>query len=148
MSEIRDAALSFEAQKVAFGQSKDGMILKLAIPADGFPKDLMLSPLYQRYMVAMVPIGDNEEPVVGPDKRASQKAIASAAMMVKNDRFQWWMHMKHHADDASEVSAVEALRKICGITSRSEFATNESARTTFEELRSQFWRDVKAGNVP
>lgn len=139
--------MHFEAAKIAFGQDRNGLILKLSIHPDQVPKDVMLAPLGTRYMVVMVQLGDDDKPVQGKDKTEGQKAIASAGMLVQNERFTKWMHQKGYTENDSVAAATKGIREICGVVSRSEFATNETARNAFTELRSEFHADFKKGLI-
>lgn len=53
----------FEAKKIAWRQTKDGLVLALAVHPDEMPKEMALSPLNTRYMIGFAEIGDDEEPV-------------------------------------------------------------------------------------
>lgn len=147
MSDIRDIAVNFEAVKIALTQDKNGLVLKLAIhPADA-PQDLVVAPVGTRYMIAAVMLNDQDEPVKGQKKREADTVITIAGALCRNERFQQWLEATGMAEDASERSAVEAVREFCGIKSRSEFSTNESARGKFIVLRDQFEADYKKGKV-
>lgn len=144
MSDPREAALQFEAVKIAFGQDKNGMILKLSIHPNDVPQDLMIAPVGSRYIIAAVLLNDQDEPVVGPKKREADLAIASSGALCRNHRFQTWMFHTGKAPDVSENGAIIGVREYCGIVSRSEFKTNALARSKFLELRKTF--EIEYGN--
>lgn len=147
MSEIRDVAINFEAVKVSMNQDKNGLMLKLAIhPADA-PQDLVVAPVGTRYMIAAVMLNDQDEPVKGVKKREADSVISIAGALCRNNRFQDWLEDTGLALEGSEKAAVDAVREFCGIKSRSEFSTNENARTKFMALREQFEADYKKGKV-
>jgi hypothetical protein len=52
----------FEAKKIAWRQTKDGLVLALAVHPDEMPKEMALSPLNTRYMIGFAEIGDDEKP--------------------------------------------------------------------------------------
>lgn len=147
MSEIRDAALHFEAVKIALTQDKNGLVLKLSLHPDDTPKDMILSPLGTRYMVAMVQLSDEDKPVKGREKTEGERAVAIAGTLCRNSRFIQWMVDKGYADKDTPESVAEGLRSICGVNSRAELATNEEARANFMELRELFESEFKRGFV-
>lgn len=147
MSEIRDVAINFEAVKVSMNQDKNGLMLKLAIhPADA-PQDLVVAPVGTRYMIAAVMLNDQDEPVKGVKKREADTIISIAGALCRNERFWAWLDDTGLASEQSEAAAVEAVRDFCGIKSRSEFSTNETARNKFNVLKDQFETDYKKGKV-
>lgn len=147
MSDIRDAAVHFEAAKIAVSQDKNGLVLKLSIHPDQVPKDLILSPLGTRYMIAAVQLGDDDTPVKGRDKTEGERAVAAAGALCRNERFRGWMADKGYADNATPEKVADGLRQICMVSSRAELATNEEARAAFMELRDLFETDFKRGFV-
>lgn len=147
MSEIRDIAINFEAVKVSMNQDKNGLMLKLAIHPSDAPQDLVVAPVGTRYMIAAVMLNDQDEPVKGVKKREADTVISMAGALCRNPRFQDWLVDTGLAISNNEKGAVDAVREFCGITSRSEFSTNENARNKFMVLREQFEADYKKGNV-
>lgn len=147
MNDIRDAAVHFEAVKIAVSQDKNGLVLKLSIHPDQVPKDLILSPLGTRYMVAAVQLGDDDTPIKGKDKTEGERAVAAAGALCRNPRFRGWMADKGYAADDTPDKVAAGLRAICMVDSRSELATNEDARKSFLELRDEFEHDYKRGMV-
>ena len=55
--------IQFEGIKTGLRQSKEGYNLTLAVHPDDLPDDLMRDFVGSRYMVVMVRIGDDEQPV-------------------------------------------------------------------------------------
>ena len=55
--------IQFEGMKTALRQTKDGYSLTLAVHPDDLPDDLMRDFVGSRYMVVMVRVGDNEQPM-------------------------------------------------------------------------------------
>ncbi len=147
MADARDAALQFEAIKIAFGQDKNGMILKLSIHPNDVPQDLMIAPVGSRYMIVAVLLNDQDQPVVGPTKQAADAVIASAGALCRNERFQQWMHHTGKSPDISEEGAIAGIRKFCLIKSRAEFKDSPAARRMFLKLRDEFEYEYGRGNV-
>lgn len=59
----REAAVNFEAKKTGFGQAQDGWSLTLRIQDNDVPAHVRDAKKGTRYMVALVEIGDDEQPV-------------------------------------------------------------------------------------
>jgi hypothetical protein len=120
MSNIRDAAMGFEAVKVSMSQDRNGIILRLNVHPNDCPSELHTDWVGTRYMVAMVRLNE----------------------LCRNPEFGGYLHGVGLIDEVDpfkiENAAVEAVRKYCGITSRSEFRDNPDARSKFEKLREDF----------
>jgi hypothetical protein len=144
---VKENAVHFEAVKIAMTQGKDGLILKLAIHPNDAPQDVILDPVGARYIIAAVRLSDDDQPMVPQRKKAVDSIIAAAGLMCRNERFQNWLMLSGHADKADEDSAVEAIRNICGIKSRAEFATNEEARNNFLQIKREFEQSIKSGDI-
>lgn len=144
---MKENAVHFEAVKIALSQGKDGLILKLAIHPNDAPQDVILDPVGARYIIAAVRLSDDDQPMAPQRKKAVDSIISAAGLMCRNDRFQNWLVLSGHADTADEASAVEAIRNLCGIKSRSEFATNEDARNTFLQIKREFEQSIKSGDI-
>ncbi len=95
-----------EARKVAYRQTKEGLVVAFVIHPNDMPDALAVAPLGQRYMLALAAIGDDEQPLgtetfrkeVVPDnqpqpsrldnaKPPSSEAGASAASQRGKERY-------------------------------------------------------------
>ena len=59
----RERALNCEVRKIAYRQSKDGVVISLLIHPNEVPDELATAPLGTRYVLAMVELNDDETPV-------------------------------------------------------------------------------------
>lgn len=59
---IRDNAIHCEAKKHAYRQTQDGVVVSFVLHPHEVPDGLATASLGTRYMLALVEIGDNEEP--------------------------------------------------------------------------------------
>lgn len=143
----KEHSIHCEVVKIGMSQDKNGHILKLAIHPNDLPQDLILDHLGSRYVMALVKLNDQDEPVKGEKKREADTVISQAGALCRNDRFQGWLADIGVAEAPTEQAAIEGIRDFCGIVSRSEFSTNENARNKFMELRRQFDIDFKKGKV-
>ena len=78
--EPRDAAVHFEAVKIAATQNKDGYVLKLSIHPNEVPESLMRDWVGSRYTVAMVKMDDDQTPIIPEDKKGADRAVQIAGM--------------------------------------------------------------------
>ena len=62
MTEIREAAIGFEAVKVSMSQDKNGVTLRLSVHPNDCPPELHTDWVGSRYMVGMVRLNDFDEP--------------------------------------------------------------------------------------
>ena len=84
MTEVREAAVHFEAVKTSMSQSKQGTILRLALHPNEVPPSLHTDWVGSRYMVAMVKLDDEDQPQMSDQQRETERLIASAGMLCRN----------------------------------------------------------------
>lgn len=134
--------MQFEAVKVSMSQTRDGIILRLAIHPNDVPQELVTSWVGSRYMVVMVELGDDDQPKVDPIELARQRRVQSAGMLCKNQMFWTFFAGVTGSQITSEEAAAQAMREYLGVNSRSELASNERAAMAFDALRKEFmeWR--------
>lgn len=146
-SEISEAAIAFEAVKTSLSQTKDGVILRLAIHPNDLPTALIQDWVGTRYMVGMARVNDEGEIEPGDFLRRANTAIRSAGMLCRNERF--WRYLSHlsGAPVPDETAAQNTLRDQIGVTSRTEFRTDKDALEAYESLRADFerWHDTREG---
>ena len=153
-------ALSFEAKRYAFRQSKDGIIVSFVVHPNDLTPELASAPLGTRYMVALAEIGDDEQPKaetpvgwqhigtprgnaetvtaehVAP-KSDGERAVTRAVMLAKDPEFQKWI-VSADGQVADEAGARFMILQTCGIKSRSELKDNVDARMRFYRLIARF----------
>lgn len=144
--EKQEAVVSCEAVKYAARQNRDGVVISLLIHPNDVPRELFSAPIGSRYFVALVEIGDDEQPVM-PEARAAGKRIAmSAGMLCRSPQFQEWVSARtgqsFNPSDAKgmEHMAAEYIRTRCGISSRAQLAENRQAQAIFKSIREAFER--------
>lgn len=141
---IRDAAVACEAVKVSMVQTKDGIKITLVIhPEDGkYANALFADPVGSRYQMALVRLGDDNQPVVPQEKTEGQRAVTSAALLAKNVQFQTWLLEIGKVEGVSEAHAADYICKYCGIDSRRLLATDEKALEKFREIQFAFSKAI------
>lgn len=138
MNEVRDASQNFEAVKIAMTQDKNGHVLKLSIHPQDTPEDLLRDAVGQRYMVVLVRLNDQDEPVKSTSQQEGDTAVSMAAMLAQDEKFQAWLCINGLSDEATEEAAAVGIRSYCGVKSRSELKVNRHAREKFMGLREEF----------
>lgn len=140
MTEIRDAAINFEAVKISLKQDKTGIILTLAIHPNEVPPSLFTDWVGSRYVAALVKLDDEDKPVEPPDAAEGRKAIQIAGALCKRPEFQSWMVSQGMVFDASEEAAAAAMCDVLGVDSRAELKTNTEARKALYDLVEEYKR--------
>ncbi|MBG38752.1 MAG: hypothetical protein CL857_02415 [Cryomorphaceae bacterium] len=148
-SDVSKVAVNFEAVKTSMSQSKQGTILRLALHPNEVPPSLHTDWVGSRYMVAMVKLGDDEQPVMSDQQREVEKMVASAGMLCRNDEFAEFLHQRGYMADNDYIDSsfgereqvvTKTLRSVLGVSSRSELKNNSEAREIFKGLTEEFTR--------
>ena len=130
--------IQFEGIKTGLRQSKEGYNLTLAVHPDDLPDDLMRDFVGSRYMVVMVRIGDDEQPVNREVEFAGGHAVKIAGMLCRDPDFWSFVFDVHGDEITSESECVQWLQIFLDLSSRSELKTNNKARELFIKLRKGF----------
>jgi hypothetical protein len=131
-------ALQFECRKVALKQDRTGYVLTVVIHPDEIPEELLRDFVGSRYGVAMVRIADDESAV------PYQNRVMQAGMLCRTREFQYWLKENKLLERISEDEAINALYKLCVITSRTELNGNADAQQKFDEMVNDYDRWKKA----
>jgi hypothetical protein len=147
MADVREAAVNFEAVKTSMSQSKQGTILRLALHPNEVPPSLHTDWVGSRYMVAMVKLDDHDQPEISTEQRETERLIASAGMLCRNEDFAHFMYEHHYIanypsmdDEVREKQVANCLREFLGISSRADMKTNSQAREKFKSFSEEFTR--------
>ena len=132
---------NFEAVKVAIKQDKSGYVLTLSIHPDEVPEEILRDFVGARYQFVAVRLNDDETPY--PRKNG---VISAAGIICRSPAFWDWLLDIGEITEKSEIQAVEAMHRICGINSRSEL-TSPSAQQEFDSMIIEFKRWQK-GSPP
>jgi hypothetical protein len=128
-------SIQFEGCKVALKQDKTGYVLTLSMHPDDIPEDLLRDFVGSRYMVVMVRIGDNEQPL---ERKEHDKYVRSAGMLCKNSLFWKFLFDDNQIMQETESEATEWLREYLNIPSRSDLKTNEAAQKLLDKVIQEF----------
>ena len=135
---IMTTAEHFEAKKYAYRQSKDGMILSFVLHPNDVPKDMAISSIGTRYMVAVAEIGDDEKPIAPKSKTEGQRCLAKAQLVCREADYQAWIRLNASRwveeseqwilDLTDEELARHVILKACKIESRSDLQNDPDAQ--------------------
>ena len=132
----------FEGKKIALKQTKDGIVMSLAIHPDDLPEELMRDFVGSRYMVVMVRLGDDERPV-NREEYAGAQLVKLAGMLCRDGRFWEYLYEKGMLFEPNEKACVEWLTSYLNIKSRSELKTNIEAQGSLKEIYGEYkeWKN-------
>lgn len=94
----------------------------------------------KRFMVALVQIGDDEQPVEAPELKGGELAKL-AGRWCSDPEFWEWLNQFHSGDLVdSEKRAAELVRDICNISSRARLDHDKFAAARFNDLIREPYR--------
>lgn len=130
----------FEGKKVALKQTKDGHVLTLAIHPDEIPEEILRDFVGARYMVVMVRIGENEEPM---ERQPVNKHISIAGMLCRDPEFWDFLYEQDLLLETNEQAATEWLKSYLSIESRTDLKNNEDAQIALNKILREFkeWKN-------
>jgi hypothetical protein len=127
----------FEAKKVALKQTKDGIVMSLAIHPDELPEELMRDFVGARYMVVMVRLGDDEKPI-NREEYAGAQLVKLAGMLCRDKEFWRYLNEEGLLFNMNESDCIVFLQSYLCINSRSDIKTNFDAQNALKNLYSQY----------
>ena len=135
----------FEGKKVALKQTKDGYAMTLAIHPDEIPDELLKDFVGARYMVVMVRLNDNEEPL---DRReyAGAQMVKLAGMLCRDKDFWEYLHEGGQLFEVNELACVEWLTGYLNVNSRADIKGSKLAQDELKELYTEYkeWKTTKS----
>jgi hypothetical protein len=139
---VDQQTIQFEGIKTGLRQSKDGFVLSVAIHPDEVPADLVRDFVGARYMVVMVRLGDDDQPMNREGDFPGDTAVKMAGILCRDPEFWEWLFQKQAIFEKNEAACKEWLHSYLGIESRKELKTDSSARDLFNQLKRTFevWR--------
>lgn len=128
----------FEAVKLAVKQDKEGFVLTLRMHPDEVPEEILRDFVGSRYQVVMVRLNGTDQPLDRQKEFEKDRSLKLAHSLCKNKDFWEFLQDDGQIFDASEEEAANWLREYAGISSRSEFQTNEKARQMLDTIYREF----------
>lgn len=132
----RANAIPLEVKKDGLQQRQDGSwLLRLRVHPQDSINDIATAPMGQRYMLAMVALADNDEPL----EREKVKRLwhelppaTQAGIRCTEPTFHRFLEVQTDEEAATEV------RRRCDVRSRSELSTDSMAKDRWEHLEASY----------
>ena len=137
----RDAAIHCEMKKCGLRQSKDGIIVSFVLHPQEVPKQLQTAEIGSRWMVALVELGDDEQPAKeepAPEPHSGRVAwrdmtpASQCAIRLSDPVFLAFLAERYEIKDEKE------LKTWLEISSKTELSTNHKKRVLWHQLDEQF----------
>jgi len=130
----------FEGKKVALKQTKDGIVMSLAIHPDDLPEELIRDFVGSRYMVVMVRLNDDETPM---QREPVNKHISVAGMLCRDPQFWEFLYEQGLLLETNEDATTEWLKAYLNIDSRRELKDNQDAQIALNKILREFreWKN-------
>jgi len=113
-------------------------MLTMAVHPDELPSDLMRDFVGSRYVVVMVRLNDQEQPMSREGEFPGDHAVKMAGILCRDPNFWDWLHHKEWLMEKNEKACTEWVTTYLEIESRKELKTNEEARDLFNRLKASF----------
>lgn len=102
----------------------------------------------QRFMAALVEVGDDEQPVQEPEKPKGGPLAVLAGRLCADPEFHHFASVQYKAlllSGTAVNDCAEWLRKFCGVASRAEIDGNPDATSKMQEIRGAWikWRSIR-----
>ncbi len=145
---VSESAYQFESLLTSIEPNSDGtMKLSFVVAPDDVNDVLMGMKIGGIFMCVAVQVADDGSPQKPYLMEMGERAHRSAAALCRNERFQQWLVQTNRSSGQSEDEAAQAVRKLCGVKSRSELRKSQKAILKFEALRSEFRESIKSGLI-
>jgi hypothetical protein len=117
--------------------TKSGWKITLALPDDIAAGQLDAMGAGKRYMLALVPVGDDEqpEPIIKPK---GGKLAQRAGIICGRPSFGKWVEKKYGERLVGSEQAAAFIRNRCHIGSRAELDHNEAKGQIFERMLTDY----------
>jgi hypothetical protein len=145
---ISESAYRFESILTSMEPNADGTLkLTLVVAPDDVNDILLDMKIGGIFMVAAVQLSDDGSVHKPQLMEIGDRAFRSAAALCRNERFQEWLVQNQMSSGQSESEAASAVRKYCGVKSRTELKTSQKAIMKFEKMRSDFRDSIRRGVI-
>ena len=127
----------FEGKKIALKQTKDGIVMSLAIHPDDLPEELMRDFVGSRYMVVMVRLGDEEKPL-NREEFAGSQLVKLAGILCRDKDFWDYLYDDGQLFEKNEAACVDWMTSYLGVNSRADIKTNQEAQRLLKDMNAKF----------
>lgn len=132
------AKVEFECKKVSMKQDKNGFLLVLSLHPQDTPEELFRHWVGVRYKASVVPLDDEEKPIVSKHKSMEHKTLAAISLLCRNEKFWVYLSRLFDTEIKNEEEALLQVKEYLGIESRKELLTNKAAADAFMGMVSEF----------
>ena len=156
MSEIKDAAQSFEGSLMILRKDKNGWVFGFSVHPSEAPSALLDAPLGTRFQCVMFQINDDESFVVPEEVIKGNRAVSTAGELCRDEEFRDYVAWKFYderppeemkvGNPIDESECADILRKKLQIQSRSDLAHDETARAAFRSIVINFRKHQLGGS--
>lgn len=164
-------SIQFEAKKHAYRQTQDGVVVSFVVHPNDLNAGFAVAPLGTRYLLVVVQLGDDEEPIppgasipesaalasadadgaprtnqpsAAPGGTKPQRTLAQYVGMRCNDkRFQKWVADQEctEAEQVDEEFAATWVRERCRVDTRTEIKPGTEAAKEWNKIEASFLAD-------
>lgn len=127
----------FEGKKIALKQTKDGIVMSLAIHPDDLPEELMRDFVGSRYMVVMVRLGDEEKPL-NREEFAGSQLVKLSGILCRDKDFWDYLYEDGQLFEKNEAACVDWMTSYLGVASRADIKANVEAQRLLKEVHGKF----------
>ena len=127
----------FEAKKVALKQTKDGMVMSLAIHPDEIPDEIVRDFVGARYMAVLVRLNEEERPM-NREAELAKDMVRISGMLCRDPQFWEFLSEAGGIIEKSEKEATEWLKDYLKVESRSDIAKSPQATEKMLGVKQEF----------
>ncbi|MEH2501201.1 hypothetical protein V1290_000012 [Bradyrhizobium sp. AZCC 1578] len=135
-------AIPLELKKDAMRQTQSGdWKITFTVQAADMDQRLTSAAMGTRFQAALVEIGDDELPKEQPKGKLDWRDVqpaAQAGIRCAEPRFRDYLAVEHGIDTKTAQEAAEAVRKLCGVNSRSQLGVNHKARMLWHQIDAAY----------
>jgi hypothetical protein len=135
----------FEAKKVSMKQTKDGYILNLAIHPDDVPDEIIRDFVGARYMVVMVRLNEEEQPL-NREEYAGAQMVKLAGMLCRDKDFWEYLHEEGSLFDKNEKDCIEWMQNYLVVNSRAEIKNSLESQKALKDIYVEYkeWKTTRS----
>lgn len=135
--------IQFEAKKHSLRQSQDGSVtISFNIHPNDVDARLLTAPMGKVFQVVLVD-ADDIQPTQEALPEAKDTLTQQAAIMSQGERWMEFVNAAYRGHNFK--NGADAMRRLCGVTSRSMIKQGTPAAEAFSRLKSDFEAFLKHG---
>ncbi len=136
--DAKAAAIQFEAVKSHMRQSATGVAITLNLNPHDVPAEITQALIGQRFLCVLVPIDQNEQPIVSTERRDAEDWIRNCGIMCSDNDFRQWVMDQGLAPAMDGETVADAVRDFCGVSSRAQFRDKPEALKKWKQMHKTY----------